>query len=402
MRVLVANKFWYRRGGLERVMFDEIAWLEKAGHDVAHFSTVHPANEYSPWREYFAPYLELGSEGGLSSGEKLTAALRMFSNPDARRRFTQLLADFQPDIIHVHGVHRQISPSILEAAHKAGIPIVQTLHDYHHICPADVLLWRGQAVCEPRRCGRLCHGAAVRGRCVRGSLAASALSAAETSFQRIRGIYERTVTRFISPSTFLADAMSSGGWSIPCDVVPNAVPVGSMWRGGKYALFAGRLSHEKGVSTLLEAAQRAGVPVKVAGEGPLTGELRSRFKSAEFLGRVGGDTVQALIEESLACVVPSTWYENAPMSVLEPMAAGAPVVASAIGGIPELVEDEVSGLLVHAGDVEDLSRALGLLRDDKGLGARLGSAARARVAQHFSPEAHLAGVLRTYEMAMHS
>lgn len=400
MRVLVANKFWYRRGGLERVMFDEIAWLEQAGHEVAHFSTTHPANDASPWSGHFAPYLELGSEGALSTAEKLTAAAHMFLNHDAKRRFYRLLADFQPDIIHVHGIHRQISPSILDAARRAGVPVVQTLHDYHHICPADVLLWRGEAVCEPRRCGRYCYGAAVRGRCVRGSLAASALSAAETSFQRIRRAYERGVTRFISPSAFLAEKMSSGGWDVPCDVVPNAVPVAGAWRGGDYVLFAGRLSREKGIAVFLEAAERAGVRAIVAGEGPQEAELRDRFSSAEFLGRVDGRAVQRLIEESLACVVPSTCYENAPMSVLEPMAAGAPVVASAIGGIPELIEDGLSGLLAPPGDVAELARALTRLRDDAALATRLGVAARERVREHFSPDAHLAGLLRTYEAAM--
>lgn len=402
MRVLVANKFWYRRGGLERVMFDEISWLEQAGHQVAHFSTTHPANDASPWSEYFVPYVELGVEGGLGVREKLVAAARMFSNHDARKRFSQLIADFRPDIIHVHGIHRQISPSILEAAHRGGVPVVQTLHDYHHICPADVLLWRGETVCEPRRCGRLCYGAAVRGRCVRKSLAASALSAAETSFQRLRRVYERSVARFISPSAFLACEMTSGGWDVPCDVVPNAVPVAGEWRGGDYVLFAGRLSREKGVSTFLAAAERAGVRAIVVGEGPLEAELRGRFSAAEFLGRVDGETVQSLIEGSLACVVASTWYENAPMSVLEPMAAGAPVVASAIGGIPELIEDGVSGLLVRSGDKQDLAMALARLREDRFLARSLGLAARERIAKHFSPEQHLCGLLQTYEAAMRS
>lgn len=402
MRVLVANKFWYRRGGLERVMLDEIAWLEHAGHEIAHFSTTHPANDASPWSDYFVPYLELGSEGGLSTGEKLTAAARMFVNYDAKRRFARLLADFRPDIIHVHGIHRQISPSILDAALRVGIPVVQTLHDYHHLCPADVLLRRGETVCEPRRCGRYCYGAAVRGRCVRGSFAASALSAAETSFQRIRHAYERGVTRFISPSIFLSQKMATGGWDMPCDIVPNAVPVAGAWRGGGYALFAGRLSREKGVTTFLEAAERTRIRVVVAGEGPLEAELRRRFDSAEFLGRVDGATVQRLIEESLACVVPSILYENAPMSVLEPMAAGAPVVASAIGGIPELINDGVSGLLVHPGDSADLARALSRLRDDRECAERLGGAARERVRNRFSPEGHVAGLLQTYEAAMGS
>lgn len=400
MRVLVANKFWYRRGGLERVMFDEIAWLEDGGHQVAHFSTTHPSNIVSAWSRYFVPYLELGSGGGLSSVDKANAGLRMFNNREAERRLSAQIAEFRPDIIHAHGIHRQLSPSVLIAARRAGVPVVQTLHDYHHVCPADVLLVGGHTVCEPRRCGRYGYGAAVANRCVRGSLAASTLSAVETGFQRVRRVYERTVVRFISPSSFLAKVMNDGGWTVPCDVIPNAVPTAPVGRGGAYVLFAGRLSTEKGVEVFLQAASAAGVPAVVAGEGPLGDELRRVYPQAEFLGRVDGAMVEQLVAGSLACVIPSRWYENAPMSVLEPMAAGRPVIASAIGGIPEQVEHGVSGLLVRPGDVGELARAIERVRDEDGLASALGAAARARVAERFSPKQHLEALLETYEAAM--
>lgn len=402
MRVLVANKFWYRRGGLERVMLDEIGWLEGAGHEVAHFSTAHPSNQPSPWERYFVPYLELGADGGLGRRDKLAAAVRMFRNTDAALRFTTLVDEFDPDVVHVHGIHRQLSPSILDVAHARNIPVVQTLHDYHHVCPADVLLTGDGAICEPRECKTVWYGAAVAHRCVRGSLAASALSAAETGYQRVRGVYERCVRGFISPSAFLAQLMKAGKWDVPCDVVPNAVPA----RGprsldsGDYVLYAGRLAAEKGVPVLLQAARRAEMPVVVAGEGPLEAELRSEYPEVSFLGRLAGAEVEKLIDGARACAVPSVWYENAPLSVLEPMAAGVPVVASAIGGIPELVEDGVSGLLVPPGDVNGLAGALVRLREDSGLGRRLGESAARRVAGHFSPERHLQLLLDTYEKAI--
>ena len=149
MRILMANKFWYRRGGQERVVFDEIAWLGRAGHDVAHFSAQHPENEDSPWSGYFAPYLEIGVDSTLSGRERLLAARLMFWNAEAARRFARLLRAFRPDVVHVHGIHRQISPSILVEAKKAGVPVVQTLHDCHPICPADVLLLGDAVACLP-------------------------------------------------------------------------------------------------------------------------------------------------------------------------------------------------------------------------------------------------------------
>lgn len=400
MRVLVANKFWFRRGGLERVMFDEMAWLESAGHEVAHFSTAHPANMDSPWAPFFVPHLELGPGETLSSVDKLRAATRMFANAEAVQRFDRLLDQFRPDVIHIHGIHRQISPSILAVAGRHGVPVVQTLHDYHHICPADVLLYRGCEVCEPRRCGKLWYGPAVVGRCVRGSLVASALSAAETSFQRLRGVYEHGVARFISPSRFLADGMREGGWSVPIDVVPNAVPRDPVVAGAREGFcLIGRLSPEKGVGIALEAGRKAGAPVTVAGEGPLETHLRGAYPEAEFVGQLDGRAVADLLRRSVALIVPSLCFENAPMSVLEAMGAGTPVIASAIGGIPEQVTDGVDGFLVPPGEVASLAEAMGRVMSNSALVDRLGDAARKTVDERFTPERHLEGLLASYREA---
>lgn len=385
-------------------MFDEVSWLEQAGHEVAHFSTRHPDNVASPYGEYFAEYTELGSGAKRGVAESLRAALRMFHNRDAARRFERLVDDFKPDIVHVHGIHRQISPSILAVTSRRNLPVVQTLHDYQRVCPSDVLLRRGSEVCEPRSCGRLSYTACIRNRCVRGSLAASTLAAAEVSFQRMIGAYERGVTRFVSPSRFLADRMAEGGWHLPIDVIGNAVPlrdraVTSDSRG-TYFLFAGRLSPEKGVDVLLRAAATAGVRVVIAGDGPLAGGLRAAAgPNVEFLGHIAGEEAERLASGARAVVVPSVWYENAPMSVLEAMAAGTAVIASRIGGIPEQVTDGVEGILVEPGDADALAGALRALEADSSMAVRMGTAGRERVEHAFSPSRHLEALLATYERA---
>jgi glycosyltransferase involved in cell wall biosynthesis len=400
MRVLVASKFWYRRGGLERVMFDETAWLESAGHTVAHFATTHPANEQSPWSSYFTPYLELGRDSGLSSREKVRAAVHMFSNREAARRFQQLVDDFGPDVVHLHGIHRQISPSILAPAIRRGVPVVQTLHDFHHICPADTLMHSGVEPCQPRRCSTVWYGSCLAGRCVRGSLPASTLSAAETAWQRGRRVYERNVARSISPSRFLASQMQAAGWTVPIDVVPNAIavcPPTPVQRSG--FCIVGRLSPEKGVAHALEAARTAGVPLTVAGEGPSGSALASQYPEFDFVGRLDGTEVAALMQRSLAVLVPSVCLENAPMSVLEAMASGTLVVASAVGGIPEQVTEGVDGLLVPPGDAAALCSALRSLVEQPDLARHLGVAARRTVEERFSPEGHLEGLLAVYRAA---
>jgi glycosyltransferase involved in cell wall biosynthesis len=398
MRILVANKFWYMRGGLERVMFDEIALLEEAGHEVAHFSTQHPCNDASPWSGDFVSYLELGESEALTVGDKLKAVERLFYNREAAANFDRVVDRFQPDVVHCHGIHRQISPAILGVARRRRIPVVQTLHDYHHVCPADVLLRGGRVRCEPRRCRRLWYGAAVSNSCVRSSLAKSALSAAETSFQRFTGAYERGVSCFICPSEFMRDTMQRGGWKVPMRLIRNSVPLDESPRPGtpgEYVLFAGRLSSEKGLDVLLDAAQQAGVRVLVAGEGPEEQRARA-IGGAEFLGRVSTERVRELLHGSRAAVVPSIAFENASLSVLEPMAAGVPVIASAVGGIPELVRAGQEGLLVAPGNVEMLRDALARISSDRALAARLGAAGRARAQTEFSPDRHLKELERLY------
>jgi len=399
MRVLVVSKFWYRRGGLERVMFDECKWLADSGHELAHFSTQHPQNDPSPWDGYFAPHLELGQGRRLTPSQTVTAALRMFHNEEAARRFRTLLNDFRPNVVHAHGVHHQLSPSILTTARRAGVPVVQTLHDFHHICPGGVLLRSGREVCDSPLCSRFNYLPAVRHRCVHGSLAASGLSACETAFQNTRGVYQRCVDRFISPSRFLADRMAASGWDrVPIDVVPNATSLPDRGEGGSSFLYLGRLSAEKGVTVAIDAARRAGVRLLVAGDGPLANMLRAEG-GAEFLGQLSPEKVAQRLNQARAVVVPSLCLESFGMSALDAMAAGLPVVASRIGAIPELVRDGVDGILVSPGDPSVLADAMAHLDGHPEYARHLGTSGRTAVGSRFSPEQHLAKLLECYRLA---
>ena len=401
MRILVANKFWYHRGGLERVMFDEVAWLEEAGHEVAHFSTAHPRNEPSPWSDYFAPYVELGEGARLGPGAKLLAATRMFYNREAAKRFTRLLVEFNPDIVHVHGIHRQLSPSILLAATDRSVPVIQTLHDYWPICPADVLLRRNGAVCDPSLCRTTQPWACSIHRCVGSSALRSALSAAEAWTRESLLGYQNLVTVFISPSYFLRTRVQAAGFAKrPIIVVQNAIRERTESKGGDGFVYAGRLSREKGVHVLLEAARQAGVSLTIAGDGPLAPELRRQAGDhACFVGSVSPAAVSRLLDECAAAVVPSTWFENAPLAVLEPMASGTPVIASSIGGIPEMIRAGVDGVLVTPGSVAELRDALLAAQFESSRMRAFAASARSRTRTLFSPDSHLAGLLAVYEEA---
>lgn len=395
MRLLIVNKFWYRRGGLERLVFDEVDWLTAAGHEVSHFACDHPRNEPSPYGEYFAPYLELGTEGDLTTAEEVLAAARMFHNAAAARGFARLLDAARPDVVHVHGIHRQLSTSILRAARERGVPVVMTVHDYNPICPADLLVRGDGSVCWPPRCTRYDLTPCVTYACMRGRKGVSLLAAAELFWRRWVAHCQRLVAEFVTPSRFLADAMRRRGWGDGAmTLIPNAVqlpaPAADGDGGGDYFLFAGRVSREKGAHTIVAAAERAGVRLVVAGEGPLREELvRRRPTGVEFLGEVEVSEVWRRLDDALALCVPSEWCENASISALEGLAVGRPVIASRIGGLPELVRDGVDGILVEPGDVEGFAAALKRVAGDRDEARRMGAAGRRRAATEFAPAKHV-------------
>jgi len=400
VRALVVNKFGFVRGGLERVMFDEIEMLREAGHEVELFSTAHGDNLPARFEDRFPPYREFGPGGGFSA----RAVAQMFWNDQAAQAVRGVLEEYQPDVVHCHGIHRHLSPSVAAQARRAGIPVILTAHDFFLICPANTLLRGGTEPCAPRRCGTRQYFSAAGNRCVQGSVARSALAAVELTFQRAMRTYERSVDVFVAPSDFAAGAMILGG--LPKEritVIRNSVRVSAAGvtrpaGPGEGFLYVGRLSREKGVEHAIEAARRCGAALTVAGDGPLGETLRAKG-GAEFLGHIDSGTLAGLVARARAVVVPSICYENAPMAVLEGMAAATPVIASRIGGIPEQIEDGVSGILVEPGDVHGLSQAMKRLHDDEALASEMGERARRIAQERFSPERHLEALLGTYETA---
>lgn len=401
MRILAVSKFGYFRGGLERVMFDEIQWLREAGHEVEYFATADERNEPSPFIHAFPQPHEYGPSGRPS----LDSVRAMFWNKAAAAALSSVLSDFGPDVIHCHGIYRHLSPSVLREAQRARVPVVMTAHDYFLVCPGNVMLRGGSTPCEPRACGSRSYGGAIVHRCIQGSLARSALGAAELTYQRLLRHYEATVHTVICPSRFMAEALVKGGVNGPEIVVlPNAVPemnTRARVSGGPF-VFAGRLSAEKGVSDALEAARLAAVPIVIAGEGPSSTALAARFPEAKFVGRLGSEDLARLVGVATALVVPSRWYENASMSILEAMALGVPVIASSIGGIPEQVVDGREGLLVPPGDVGALASAMGRLWAEPVFAAVLGEQAHQRVRERFALAPHVAGLVGIYRKAIGS
>ena len=405
MKILHVNKFLYRRGGAEAYMLD-LAELQRAnGDDVEFFAMRHPDNVPSTYADLFPSYVEFETVPP-TMGDKARAAGRMLWSTSAARGMADVLRAFRPDVVHLHNIYHQLSPSILRPVGRTDVAAVMTLHDYKLACPTYRFL-DGHGICEaclPHR-----FWSPTLRRCNRGSVAASTLSGAELAFHTLVGAYGR-VHRFACPSRFLEGKMRAGRvYPGRLRWVPNYVDATAIEpkpAPGGDVLYVGRLSEEKGVDVLLEALARApGLRADVVGDGPARSSLERLAATlgvrdrVRFHGRLAAGDVHRRMREAAVVVVPSRWYENMPITVLEAFAAGVPVVASALGGIPELIEDGRDGTLVPPEEPMLLAEALRPLTEDPARAFRMGVAARAKAERVYTPAAHLERIDALYAEA---
>jgi glycosyltransferase involved in cell wall biosynthesis len=397
VKVLLANKFFFGNGGSEAVMFHERDFLRASGVQVVDFAMDDPRNRPSPYASTFVKNQSYA--GGAGNGtSRLRTAWNLIHSSEAVHKIGAVIEQTQPDLVHCHNIYHQLTPSIIGAAKRRGVPVVLTLHDYKPVCPTYLRLRDGHVCSECLEHG---FSRVVRNRCAEDSLFKSGLLYVEAVVQRLLGNYEK-LDAIIAPSTFMRDSVARRFPVEKVAVIHNGVDIESTRASdedGNYALYLGRLSSEKGIETMLEAhssiAER--VPLVVAGTGQMEGELRARFPRARFVGHLTGKDLEQTIRCASLVVVPSNWYENCPMSVLEAMAFGKAVVGSAIGGIPELVVHGETGLLFPAGDVDALQRCLMDLMANREMRRKFGIAGRKRVEENFSLERHNTALMRLYE-----
>lgn len=400
LRVLMVNKYYYRRGGAEYYMLGLSDLLGSIGVDVVPFAMHDARNLPAATDRYFASHVDFEQPGRIGAAR---CAARMTYSLDARRGMRRLLDSQRVDIAHVHNLYHQLSPSVLAPIRARGIPIVMTVHDFKLVCPAYNLMSNGQ-ICD--RCVGGSYVNAVTHRCNRGSLGGSILIGAETWLHDVLGLYRENVDIFLTPSRFARDLLIRQGYpSERIEVVPNFVDrrrFAAAEPAGDRFLYAGRLSEEKGADVLIRAVAGSRLKVSIAGSGPDEERLRSLARAlhspVEFLGQLDAGRLAEEMGRSRAVVLPSRCIENCPLVVLEAFAAGRPVVASAVGGVPELVTDGENGLLVPPGDADSLRGALDTLGDSPELTGRLGEGAR-RSAASYAAADHVLHLLSIYERA---
>jgi glycosyltransferase involved in cell wall biosynthesis len=340
MRILVAHNRYKYAGGEDSVMAAEVVMLRRAGHEVE----LLEADNRS-------------IEGVLA---KIAAAGSLFHSPSSSRKMAELLRTFRPGIVHIHNWFPLLSPSIASVAHAAGVPVIQTLHNFRMSC-VNSGLYRDGRVCLD------CLGKAlpldgVAHGCYSNSRAGSALVAAAYSYHRLVHAWD-SVSMFIAVSEFQRGLLIQGG--IPSGkiaVKPNFVRnPGAPGNGaGAYALFVGRLTGQKGIRTVLKAWEEDGpaLPLKIMGDGPLAEEVRARvavLPQVEYLGQRTAWEVASAMGNARFLIFASESYEPLPLTIIEAFSQGTPVIAANLGSIATLVEDGATGLQFNVGDARDLA-----------------------------------------------
>jgi len=396
MKVLIANNYFYLRGGSERVMFNDIRALREAGIEVETFSAADPANSAAEHAHFTR-----GVDTHVNNPFRLAqAAWEIIDCKRTAADFATLLEETKPDVVHCHNIYGRLTTSILPELRTRRIPAVLTVHDYKLVCPSYLMLRDG----EP--CNACIDGGFYRcalRRCHKNSFATSAISTAEAYFTRFADRYG-AISTLLCPSRFIEMFLMRSGVDVNRLMYhPNAVDSEAYtpYYQGEYVLYAGRLSKEKGLLTLLQAISGTDIPLKVAGTGPMEQAVRERAASARgsitLEGHCDGARLRDLYRNAAFVVVPSEWYENAPMSVIEAFAYGKPVVATSIGGIPELVVDQETGYLVDCGAPDQLRSAIGTLWLDPESRRRMGRQARALVETKLSQNARTESLIAIYE-----
>lgn len=346
----------------------------------------------------------LVTRDSASLAQGLTAKIGAFFSGvysfSAAGEMRRLLAAERPDLVHVHNLHPLFSPSILLACRAAATPVVMTCHNYRLVCPTGMHMREGR-ICELCLGGRE-HWCLLKN--CRGDWAESAAYAVRNAVHRKLGLYRNHVHRFIAVSSFVRDRLVAAG--LPAErmaVIPNWVappPETADCRQGRYAAFAGRFSPQKGIATLLAAAASSGVPLRLAGDASAMPEaVRTAPPNAEFMGRLGPEAMAAFYRQARFAVAPSECLEPFGLVAIEAMSHGLPVICSRIGGLAEIVEDGVTGLLFTPGDSGELAEKMRLLWNNPELCRQLGQAGCQRVLQEFNEDRYFQQLMSVYHSA---
>ena len=387
MKILLVHNRYQQPGGEDVVFEQERKLLESAGHQVVtHCRSNDEVNDSSIW-------------------QRVRLAKNTVSSAESRQQVLNLLRQHHFDVVHVHNTFMMISPSIYSACHEAGVPVVQTLHNYRLLCPA-ANFYRDGHTCE--ECTEHSVWRGVQHGCYRDSRAATATVAVMLTVHRQRGTWTESVDSYVALSEFARRKFIAGG--LPADkisVKPNFVQPDPGERsngGGVYAAYVGRLASEKGPGTMISAWKllSKSVPLVVVGDGPLLEELQNQAReqgltNINFRGRLSREQAQAVMKGASFVVIPSECYENFPMGMAESFACGVPVICSRLGALEELVSDGRTGLHFSSGSPQDLAAKVEWAWSNPESMRAMGKAARKEYETRYTAESNYPLLMDIYQ-----
>jgi exopolysaccharide biosynthesis WecB/TagA/CpsF family protein len=393
MKVLLVHNYYQQPGGEDVVYEQERKLLESHGHQVVTYERRNSELlSYSALQRLFLP-------------AKTIWAI------DAYRAILDLIRKEKPGIAHVHNTFVQISPSVFAACRQAGVPVVQTLHNFRLICPA-ASLFRDGKVCED--CEESGLWQSVRHSCYRNSFSATASTALMLALHRTSGTWSDGVTGYIALSEFSKRKLVGAGLAREkIHVKPNFVapdpgpkPTEDL---GDYSVYVGRLSAEKGVETLVRSWCQLStrIPLQIIGDGPLRPKLEEivsqcNLSNVVFTGHLNSEETRSRIRRARLLVLPSECYENFPMAVVEAFSCGTPVVCSRHGAMQEIVSEGVNGLLFTPGKPGELAAALEWAWSNPQQVRAMGEAARQEYEQKYTAERNYEALMEIYRETMKS
>ncbi len=398
MKILNINGYYHVRGGSDQYMLSLEKLLTTHGQEVIPFATINSRNLATPYNKYFP-------SGPFSENSPWKTPLKVFYNREAKEALKILIRDTQPDIAHLHIYYGNLTVSILEALREENIPVVQTLHEYKLICPVYTLNRNGI------RCnscaGKMFYKAALN-RCKDGKLLRSSMLAGEAYFSRKLGDL-KLVDHFITVSEFQKrEIINTGIVSVDrVTAIHNFIDQEPMMnrhqKPGEYFLYFGRLDVTKGLRTLLKAfAGLPDVPLKIAGSGPLEKEIKDFIDqkncvNIEFLGFKKGKDLETLIRNAIASILPSEWPETFGLTLLESFANARPAIISNMGGMTEIVEQNLNGLHFESGKPEELQkRVINLFQKKNAIAIEMGYNGLKTFREKFNKEVHYEKIMNVY------
>ena len=362
MKILMVNKFLYSRGGAENYMLRLGDCLASLGHEVRYFGMYDEKNTVGNDDNLYTSNMDFHTK----SIGRFLYPFKIIYSLEAKKKIGKVLDSFKPDIVHMNNINFQITPSIIGEVKKRNIPLVQTVHDYQMICPNHLLYnLSKESICEKCITGSKFNCAKYS--CIHGSKVKSIIGSIEAILYSVLKTY-KNVDKYICPSYFLENKLLESGDTFKgrtC-TLHNFIEKATVSKkqDEEYIAFAGRISKEKGIEILAQAAKMLpDIKFVVAGTGPDEDILKG-IENVHMTGFLTGEKLEEVISGAKALLVPSIWYENCPLSILEAHSMGTPVITMARGGMAELVKDNVNGILFSEPDAESLAAAIRKTTDE--------------------------------------